>query len=326
MTIRLVGTCPVCERQQKVMPRGVMVHHGFQRPGVGHIFGDCFGVGLPAYELSSEGCRLWRDRCREKRTARTEALRELRALPDKIDVWLQSKREYKTYRRDAEDSQERYAYENAIRREIQSLEFSIKEIDMSINRMGVLIDNWQAAPLLEIDEEGFTPAKRAEREKRKDDRSAKRAEKERKKNEQQIKRNERLARKAATLLFFFDEFERLATLPPSKARDDYAKDLLFEAQKKKHGVDYPYHLWNGPDDGYGNHIPGPWGDAMRARAESTLVALGLAKHEPSPHCGRPFFTLYPPYCSRGNKIQVPEPGPADEVLAAVEYRGRLNRG
>ena len=32
-----------------------MVNHGYQRPGIGYLVGDCFGVGYPPFELSSKG-------------------------------------------------------------------------------------------------------------------------------------------------------------------------------------------------------------------------------------------------------------------------------
>ncbi len=55
------GTCPVCERAIRVRA-SKMVHHGYERPGRGHIVGDCYGVGFAPYEVSSDGTRAYRDR------------------------------------------------------------------------------------------------------------------------------------------------------------------------------------------------------------------------------------------------------------------------
>lgn len=41
--------CQICERQQALTGAGVMGHHGYKRPGVGFIFGDCMGVGHKPY-------------------------------------------------------------------------------------------------------------------------------------------------------------------------------------------------------------------------------------------------------------------------------------
>jgi hypothetical protein len=68
-----LGTCPVCDRIQKLnlkvglghrhrskqKEHPLMVLHGYKRPGDGWIYGDCFGVGYPPYELSTEGCEAW---------------------------------------------------------------------------------------------------------------------------------------------------------------------------------------------------------------------------------------------------------------------------
>lgn len=51
---RYVGWCPICERDIKV--RTGLVHHGYERPGVGFIIGDCPGVGNPPYETSTHAC------------------------------------------------------------------------------------------------------------------------------------------------------------------------------------------------------------------------------------------------------------------------------
>ncbi len=77
MTVtRYNGTCPVCYHHQRLRtmnmgtwPRAMkdaklhleadakfgMVHHGYRRPGVGFIMGDCYGVGWPPWELSPNG-------------------------------------------------------------------------------------------------------------------------------------------------------------------------------------------------------------------------------------------------------------------------------
>ena len=55
LSTRFLGWCPVCERDIKVRDNR-LVHHGYQRPGVGYIVGDCFGVGYEPYELSTTCC------------------------------------------------------------------------------------------------------------------------------------------------------------------------------------------------------------------------------------------------------------------------------
>lgn len=62
------GTCPCCfgdyvvtshhdARNKRVTTK--MVHHGYERPGVGYIVGDCHGVGFEPFEVSCEGTKSW---------------------------------------------------------------------------------------------------------------------------------------------------------------------------------------------------------------------------------------------------------------------------
>jgi hypothetical protein len=52
---RFIGWCPVCQRDIKVRD-GLLVHHGYRRPGIGYIVGDCPGVGYEPYELGVSAC------------------------------------------------------------------------------------------------------------------------------------------------------------------------------------------------------------------------------------------------------------------------------
>lgn len=49
------GSCPCCFGLHKLLSNGTMVHHGFERPGDGNIYGDCFGVSYKPFEVSPEG-------------------------------------------------------------------------------------------------------------------------------------------------------------------------------------------------------------------------------------------------------------------------------
>jgi len=53
------GECQICQRRHILDSRGNLVLHGYQRPGHGHIVGDCFGVGYPPWEVSSDRLEEW---------------------------------------------------------------------------------------------------------------------------------------------------------------------------------------------------------------------------------------------------------------------------
>jgi hypothetical protein len=49
-------TCPCCFRTIAVQ-KGVMAHHGYTRPGHGHITASCMGISFAPYEVSDEGTK-----------------------------------------------------------------------------------------------------------------------------------------------------------------------------------------------------------------------------------------------------------------------------
>ena len=51
-------TCAYCWNVHAVDSHGVLVHHGYRRPGVGYILGDCPGVGQLPWERSPEGAAI----------------------------------------------------------------------------------------------------------------------------------------------------------------------------------------------------------------------------------------------------------------------------
>lgn len=73
------GSCPCCFGLHKMLDNGTMVHHGFQRPGDGSIYGDCFGVKYKPFEVSNEGT-----------VAYAAALRTAQANAEKRLAFLQS--------------------------------------------------------------------------------------------------------------------------------------------------------------------------------------------------------------------------------------------
>lgn len=48
------GTCAACCRPMKLDARGLLVLHGYERPGYGHVEGQCMGVGHRPHEVSAE--------------------------------------------------------------------------------------------------------------------------------------------------------------------------------------------------------------------------------------------------------------------------------
>jgi len=60
------GECQICQQRFLLDSRGNLVLHGYQRPGHGYIVGDCFGVGHPPWEVSSDALAEWIERLKAR--------------------------------------------------------------------------------------------------------------------------------------------------------------------------------------------------------------------------------------------------------------------
>jgi len=165
---RKLGTCAICTGTFKVHAtrgRFELVTHGYQRPGHGYIVGLCFGAYKSPYELSSETCSLyktqlvWERADREKRIAKLEAR-------ESDELWEPSSYRPQKYERGTP------GYERVREQIIGSLKYEIRRIDEDQKRMTQLIASWTLRPLLEVDEEGRTPERKAAQETRKSERLA----------------------------------------------------------------------------------------------------------------------------------------------------------
>lgn len=52
---KIVKTCPCCFRAIAIGTDGMMVHHGYRRPGIGFQTNSCMGINFLSLEVSNEG-------------------------------------------------------------------------------------------------------------------------------------------------------------------------------------------------------------------------------------------------------------------------------
>lgn len=196
MSTRYVGTCPVCDARYKVRG-GVLVHHGFQRPGHGHIIGDCFAVHMEPHETSPRTAKMYREHVQ----ARLEAIEAERVTMHsvtalnyayKVSEGLGKPRiETVTLRKgDRARSVGGYcipSFDVHKRNVIESLAREIEWAAATVERMTSLVQSWTVQPLTTVEEESLriklkTQAerdlKRQERQLAKDVKAARKAERE----------------------------------------------------------------------------------------------------------------------------------------------------
>lgn len=214
MSTRYVGTCPVCDARYKVRG-GVLVHHGFQRPGYGQIVGDCFAVHMEPHETSPHAAEKYREYWRgqlEALEAERVAMHAVETLgfTYKVSEGLgKSRAETVTLRKgDRARSVGGYfipSFESHQRSVIASLSRQIEWAGRTVERMTGLVEGWTAQPLTTVEEETLRITREAqeardiklkERQRAKDEKAARKAERE---GKAQVKLNGLLGRALALL-------------------------------------------------------------------------------------------------------------------------------
>lgn len=195
-TTRYVGTCPVCEGRIKVRG-GTLVHHGYQRPGYGHIVGDCFGVNRLPHETSPETAKAYRDEAIVPRiaacvreTARVETATVLaytyeRRLADRQKVPAQIEVKQGDPPSPHVDEVDRFnhlipSFDQVRRVRLANLESEIRMLERDNERLTKLVDTWSKQELTTVEEETAkgresAEAKRAEKTAARDAKKAEKA-------------------------------------------------------------------------------------------------------------------------------------------------------
>lgn len=168
---RQIGNCQACAGDFKLRA-GVMVHHGYERPGIGYDIGDCLGVGQVPYEVSCElvkerkrGLEMYRDEQQsllqslERNAVRLIAQKEYRhgreadrVNPGQVDILPPIKgREYLvTYDRDQTPDKE---WNLILKNKKYSVKSNIRAADADIDFLAQRIDNWHPMPIRTVEEE-----------------------------------------------------------------------------------------------------------------------------------------------------------------------------
>lgn len=138
------GMCPVCFADYVVTGKDEMVHHGYRRPGIGYIVGDCHGVGFAPFEVSCEGTKSWVGVLQTALAHREDFLATIDAR-DEITVVSGTKRvargmvvpEHKTLKRGEP------GFDRAIAAKKAELQHDIRSINHDLVEYGKKIAAWK---------------------------------------------------------------------------------------------------------------------------------------------------------------------------------------
>jgi hypothetical protein len=234
---RYIGNCQICEGDFKLTPQKTMVHHGYERPGWGHIHGDCMGVHAEPYETSCERLKSFRDGLRERLASNVERLRQLDA-GEITDLSVTSLRGYGHNARVITHCYSIgvtpvHVWLDVLRYEKSSVEMELRNLKAGIERCEKRIAAWTPKPIRTVEE--AAAEEKGAKDARKSEREAARAEKRRKAAELERKRQEREAERQKVIASFAEKFRALASKPgPVESRRREAYELLAEMKRPKH--------------------------------------------------------------------------------------------
>lgn len=182
-TLRYLGFCPCCARDIKVRT-GSLVHHGYERPGWGHIVGDCYGALRTPHETSDELAKEYLGVVEHSLESTKTDLANLEAATELsvevFDKYVGRRASYKRvmvpkatrpeggfdWENDREGALAAHkaveAWERAYNSRKRNLKSRITQLQREVERLTELVDTWKETPLREVLEE--KAAKKAARE------------------------------------------------------------------------------------------------------------------------------------------------------------------
>jgi hypothetical protein len=258
---RRVGNCQVCERDIKLYslvsgePKDDdlrMVHHGYERPGHGHIEGDCPGVGEQPYErskaivermLSAAEVRLAHS---QKYLHRLQVGEVTSITREEWDYAARANKP-KTYVR---SEMENWDWSEVLRKETRDTERAIDLWGSQVKHLRQRIAEWKLVPVRTIEE--IVAVEQAKKAAREGEKAKKRAERDAKEAAKRAKKQALEDKRVAISRDLAEKFTALA------AADDKpgARDLAYRAKKK-------YHSWI-------------YYEADRLGIDDVLIRLGVA--------------------------------------------------
>lgn len=149
------GTCPACfgnfkltastrRGKDKTMPG--MVLHGYKRPGVGYIQGNCFGQDWPPFELSKEGTDVLIASLKGMKERTEDQLKSLRS--GEIDTLNDERGSFRgppqVVKRDEADPQ---LWARVLERAISKVEAELRYAEGLLKELQKAVQGWKPAPL-----------------------------------------------------------------------------------------------------------------------------------------------------------------------------------
>jgi hypothetical protein len=224
LATRHLGYCQICEGEFK-LHEGNMVHHGYRRPGIGNIVGDCYGVGALPYQKSCELVKEFVVVVRNHLSNVTETLDNLKAGLV-TELWITPWKSESKLVKKTEKTE--YEWSTLIDRRISEKEHAVKSLNREVKRLENRIANWKLTETRTV-EEAVEQEQRAKAE-RETLRNAKRAVRQAKEQATRDKQNALKTKREGIKAGIFAKARELAAANPNTIHVEVEK--LRKAMKK----------------------------------------------------------------------------------------------
>jgi hypothetical protein len=162
---RYIGKCGVCEGDFKLThsqkhpsvdsPGFRLVHHGYKRPGDGEIHGDCYAVGMPPLEISTEPTEEYLAMVEKRLQMQRDYLARLEG-GEIVELRKASQWDrgtglpigWKTL-----TPADGYEFKDELRGTIRTVRYNIQNLEREAARLDRLIQGWVRLPVRTIEEE-----------------------------------------------------------------------------------------------------------------------------------------------------------------------------
>lgn len=143
------GTCAACFGNHKMDVRGGIVLHGYQRPGIGYVVGDCYCVGYKPLELSVDGAVAFQ---KAIGAALPKMMAKLVALQGGSVTKLNT-----GYKGEKTISKGDFGFERELDNQIYREKRDIEAIERDVEMFAKIISAWRPRPLPTAGEREHTP-------------------------------------------------------------------------------------------------------------------------------------------------------------------------
>lgn len=133
---KVVRQCPCCLREIAVGKNGLMVLHGYQRPGDGEVYGSCIGVDFQPVERSDEGFKFMVKHLKERISVTIETIENIKKAKTLTGNYSRRTNKLEEFK----EGDVNFAFEKE--RQLNHNEYYLRNLKRDLNTFEKLLSEW----------------------------------------------------------------------------------------------------------------------------------------------------------------------------------------